>query len=76
MSPDNSFLRTLGYKDFIIWADTSIRVLLLVKESRRCLSDWWLVQLILIVVRPSNYLIPKLLTISSSVRTQRPLYKL
>ena len=76
MSPDNSFLRTPGYKDFIIWADTSIRVLLLVKESRRCLSDWWLVQLILIVVRPSNYLIPKLLTISSSVRTQRPLYKL
>jgi len=81
MSADSSFLRTPGYKEVITWAftlpaDASIRRLLLVKEIRWRLPDWWRVQLILIVVRLSNTLILRLLTMSSSVGTQRPLREL
>jgi len=67
MGTDSSFLRTPRYKEVIAWAftlhaDTTIRgLLLLVKEIHRRLPDWWRVQLILIVVRPSNALILKLL---------------
>ena len=82
MSANSSFLRTPGYKEVITWAftlpaDASIRgFLLLVKEIHWRLPDWWRVQLILQVVRLSNALILRLLTMSSSVGTQRPLREL